>query len=404
MYRIVIITTGQPSTNPRVVKEYLALKSAGYQVKVLYSFWVNWAELTDQEVFQSGTLLAEDFILVGGSPKKSPFIYWLSRFIHGGLKRLEWMLPFYIKQWSVARPSIFLAIEASKHQANFYIAHNLGALPAAYWAATKGKVKFAFDAEDYHRGETALGTNSRNLAIAIEDFYFPRAHYLSTASLAIAEEYKKYYPNQAFKEIDNVFSRRQQPTYKKLVHKELKVFWFSQTIGLDRGLNDFLDSLKLLLDIPISLSLLGHCTDDIQQYISSFFSEGNHTVQLFEPCAEDELIEISSSHHIGLALERAEPENRNLCLTNKIFTYLLAGNAILASNTLAQRDFMKCYPEVGATYQIGNNQGMASMIRFWWNNPQALNNCRKSSWDLAYERLNWDREQLKFLELVKFSI
>lgn len=402
--RIIIVTTGQPSTNPRVVKEYLALKHAGYNVKVLYAFWANWAELTDKKIFQSGSLLAEDFILVGGSPQTFSFVYWTSRYIHSMLKWLEWMLPFFLKQWSIARPSIFLALESFRQHADLYIAHNLGALPAAYWAANKSKVKFAFDAEDYHRGETVRGTRSHNLAILMENFYIPRAHYVSTASIAIEREYEKSFPKQNFAVIDNVFSKRQQPTYKKLPKDELTIFWFSQTIGLDRGLSDFFNALKFLQDIPVSLSLLGYCTEENKQYISSFFVNDLHVIRFLDPCPEDTLIEISSSHHIGLALERTEPENRNLCLTNKIFTYILAGNAILASNTLAQQEFIQCYSEVGQLYEIGNDREMALKIRFWWENPQRLEHSRESSWHLAHEKLNWEQERNKFLELVKLSL
>jgi len=37
--KIVIVTTGQLSTNPRMLKEVDALLGQGHQVKVLYSYW-----------------------------------------------------------------------------------------------------------------------------------------------------------------------------------------------------------------------------------------------------------------------------------------------------------------------------------------------------------------------------
>ena len=38
MKTIVLVTTGQPSTKPRIVKEADALQKAGFNVNVLYSF------------------------------------------------------------------------------------------------------------------------------------------------------------------------------------------------------------------------------------------------------------------------------------------------------------------------------------------------------------------------------
>ena len=39
---------------------------------------------------------------------------------------------------------------------------------------------------------------------------------------------------------------------------------------------------------------------------------------------------------MGLSLEESRPRNRDLCLTNKVFVYLLAGIPQLLSHTAAQ--------------------------------------------------------------------
>ena len=54
MKKIVLITTGQPSTNPRIVKEADALHAAGYDVTVLYSFFISWAFEKDKILLQKG--------------------------------------------------------------------------------------------------------------------------------------------------------------------------------------------------------------------------------------------------------------------------------------------------------------------------------------------------------------
>ena len=65
--KIVIVTTGQPSTNPRMVKEADALVEAGHQVKVYYLFWTTWANETDKSLLQD---VQWEYELVGGSPNK----------------------------------------------------------------------------------------------------------------------------------------------------------------------------------------------------------------------------------------------------------------------------------------------------------------------------------------------
>ncbi|MDP9048072.1 MAG: hypothetical protein M3N14_08035, partial [Bacteroidota bacterium] len=65
MKKIVLISVGQPSTNPRIVKEANILTLAGYDVYVIYSFWTQWAQLADKQIFSKVQWTP---ILAGGSP------------------------------------------------------------------------------------------------------------------------------------------------------------------------------------------------------------------------------------------------------------------------------------------------------------------------------------------------
>lgn len=50
--KILLLTTAQPSTNPRLVKEAEALSEAGYWVKVLYCYRADWALKADREILK----------------------------------------------------------------------------------------------------------------------------------------------------------------------------------------------------------------------------------------------------------------------------------------------------------------------------------------------------------------
>src|SRR4051812_25642479 len=50
--KIVIVTSGQPSANPRLVKEATALAHAGYFVRVVYCPLSPWADRFDDQLFQ----------------------------------------------------------------------------------------------------------------------------------------------------------------------------------------------------------------------------------------------------------------------------------------------------------------------------------------------------------------
>ena len=53
--------------------------------------------------------------------------------------------------------------------------------------------------------------------------------------------------------------------------------------------------------------------------------------------ASEDMIRLSAEYDVGLALGTTRQPNRDLCLTNKIFSYLLAGNAVAATSTTAQK-------------------------------------------------------------------
>src|ERR1019366_4958007 len=79
--------------------------------------------------------------------------------------------------------------KAKKYRANLYIAHYLGALPAAVEAGKKYNAAVIFDAEDFHRGEEPGFSEQKKYIIETEDRYLPQVNLLITASPLIGAAY-----------------------------------------------------------------------------------------------------------------------------------------------------------------------------------------------------------------------
>ena len=140
--KIVIITTGQPAANPRVMKEYEALKQSGYPVKVLYTFSAAWSYQIDKKKFATGELKKNDFLLVGGNPFTKKLNYFFSRVWFKIISVIVKKIALQrLKNLGIARSSFYLLRAAKKYPADIYIAHYLGALPAAIAAAKNIAVK-----------------------------------------------------------------------------------------------------------------------------------------------------------------------------------------------------------------------------------------------------------------------
>jgi len=299
---------------------------------------------------------------------------------------------------SISRGSINLILRAKKIKADLYIAHNLGALPAAVLAAKKHDGKCGFDAEDFHRQEVTDNPYTKDFKLKkfIEDKYLPRINYLTTSSPLISEVYKELYPTTIPQTILNVF-----PLENKILAKtgnKLKLFWFSQTVGRDRGIEQIISSLAY--QDNVELHLLGYNTTSTQQYFNdlakkSFFQPNN--IFYYEPISSAEIITMASQFHIGLATETGVPLNRDICLTNKIFTYIQAGLAIIASDTSAQKWLLQEFEGMGFLYKRNNIDQLTNIIKGYLSHPELLREQQANALKYAQDELNWEHEKKKFL-------
>lgn len=398
--KIVIVTTGQPAANPRVMKEYEALKQDGHDVIVLYTYSAAWSHAIDEKKFLSAKLKRQDFVEVGGNPFNEKLTYFFSRLVFKILALISKFVPiFTLKKLSLVRSAFGLWINTKRYVADIYIAHYLGALPAAIKAGRIHRAKVIFDAEDFHRGEEPYYNGQIEDVIQLENKLFPKVDLITTASPLISKRYKELYPLKNVVTINNVFSKRFLQPIEKNGDGPLKLFWFSQNIGPKRGLEIIIDAVNLIEE-EFTLTLLGNVRDE--NYLSFLLSRTSHPekIKVVHPISPEEVFEFSAHYDVGLAAEVPLGENRNICLTNKIFTYLMAGNCIVASNTAAQKDFVTTYPNVGFMYKYDDHKELSSIIKSLINDRDKLENCKFNANKLANEMLNWEVESLEFLKQI----
>ena len=101
-----------------------------------------------------------------------------------------------------------------------------------------------------------------------------------------------------------------------------------------------------------------------------------------------------TSHH---RVEKI-PENRNVCLTNKIFTYLLAGNAIIFSETDAQKQLNDEHL-LGMSFGNANVTALANAIAYY-KDEKKLQVQKEHNLHLAATVFNWEVEGKKLLKVI----
>ncbi len=402
--KIVLATSGQPSTNPRLVKEADALANAGYEVVVLYQYWNSWATKTDKDLLKAKPWRA---VRVGGSPYENKILYTFRRVLNKAVTTFfNSTLLLKFPEIAINSNYYFLYRAIIKESPSLIIGHNLGSLPSVVNASKKLKIKCGFDAEDFHRFEESDNIDNAKVKLKkiIEDKYLQQTSYRTAASPLIAEAYNKIYPDFEFSTIYNVFNNYKIGEIEKSP-STLRLFWFSQTIGKNRGLEDVFAAMKHLPD-EVSLTLVGELNESNKSYFSSIMKSNNiehKRINFIAPVHPDQITEIAAKYDIGLALEPKRPMNRDLCLTNKIFTYMNAGLVTIASDTTAQKQLLDAHPQIGDYFSAGNEMQLFEKIKYYLNNFNQLLMKQKEAKKLADTSYNWELESNKFLKIVELQ-
>ncbi|MES2417959.1 MAG: glycosyltransferase [Bacteroidota bacterium] len=400
--KVCLITPGHIATNPRLVKEIAALTEMGLQVHVVFTQYIEKLNSEDQKIIAQYPQLTFDALNWSSNDALS----YCRKIYSGLLQKISRKLAAkfsgnLFKVLALNRHYFWQLRKAINTKSDLYIAHNLGALAVAVKAAKKNKMKCGFDAEDFHRFELSddLFDNDVRLKISIEEKYMPMANYLSAASPLIANAYQELL-NREITSILNVF-QQVNIAIKTEIEDPIKLFWFSQTIGPNRGLETVIKAMGLLRTSRLELHLLGECSEF---YKTQLIEMGRDQVIFYDTIGPNDLFQLASTFDIGMATETGMPYNREICLTNKIFTYLQSGLAIIASNTLAQKELINEYPNMGLIYNKNDENSLAACLKGFLNDHEKLLEAKKSSVELASNTFNWEIESVKFKRLVSKTI
>jgi hypothetical protein len=118
------------------------------------------------------------------------------------------------------------------------------------------------------------------------------------------------------------------------------------------------------------------------------------------PANSSEMVRLAAAADLGLSVEESTPLNRAVCLTNKVFAYLLAGVPQLLSRTPAQAALA---PELGAAAILGSLDRPAEVaadLDAFFADAERLGAARRHAWHLAQTRYCWDVEKALFLTSV----
>ncbi|MDF1731426.1 MAG: glycosyltransferase [Minwuia sp.] len=368
-HRYVIVSGFQVINNPRVVKEADAIAELGHEVIVLAAIHraqdlprINamvrerkWQHVPVVDLTRTGLM----------NRLRGTGLRAMARLMREAGQRFGYEHPMQLG-YEVGS----LLRTARRLNADLYSLH----LEKALWVGTKlihdGRA-VRIDMEDWYTCDgLPVDQAKRPLAMMrrAESFLLNNAVHATTTSHALADALVQAYGCAKPEVIHNSFpSGERLTTDGRIVDRTdsaiPSITWFSQTIGPGRGLEILMKAI-MLIDAPFQLHLRGTPRPGfVQELMAPLSPEVRGRVHLHAQVPQEELLSRLSEHDIGYCGERSDKPNSDLTIANKVFEYMRAGLAIVASDTAGQKEVAATAPEAVRIFPQDDAQALANALR-----------------------------------------
>ena len=404
--KICILTQSHLCRNPRVVKEARTLARAGYEVVILTSF-------TDAALLKEDLELIADYniqlkgiinMIPGQAGKFYRLKERLKRRLAGELIARFGLETVYALGYDY-RANLKVAM---RENADLYTCHQEISTVIGCKLMQKG-CKVAFDLEDWYSHDLlpeANRTRPLKLLKKYEKYALQHSPLVYTTSQSMAEAMAEFAGSAVPKVLHNVFPLAERELLDGQ-HKDRSklerpsIHWYSQTIGPGRGLEFLVGALRDV-DTPVDLHLRGKLFGDFGTQLQKLFpTEKGHRLHFHKLVPHKELLSRITEHDIGLATEEYQPNSRNLTITNKILQYLLAGIAVVASDTAGQKEVAAQAPEAVSLYKNHDKSSLVKALNHFLENPAKLKQAKTTALQRAKETFCWEKQEGLLREWIK---
>ncbi|PAW93472.1 hypothetical protein CKK33_08205 [Mucilaginibacter sp. MD40] len=387
---ICIITQSHLCRNPRVVKE-ARLLSRYYNVTIINNTYDAALSIEDEELIAGYNV---KLISISQLQNKN-IISFTDRLIK---KMADWLVKFTGIQTHLALgygADRFVSA-ALKLNADAYMGHQELGLYCGCRLLDDGK-RVGFDFEDWYSADLlpdAISYRPVKLLRRLEKKALQKGICNITTSNILAVELAGVCNCPEPTVVYNVFNKRDDLLQaNKTYEQPLKLFWFSQTIGRGRGLEQFI-KLSTAVNHSLEIHLLGNVDADFRSELIGI-TPAQHQLFFHGPVPDKQLADKIAGFDIGLALELATPPSRDLTITNKFFQYIQAGLPVIASNTRGQTEaFKKFKPGIMLSQHYSEYDGI--QLSAWLSNQAELIAARERAIEAA-QYYHWENQANQLL-------
>jgi glycosyltransferase involved in cell wall biosynthesis len=170
------------------------------------------------------------------------------------------------------------------------------------------------------------------------------------------------------------------------------IHWYSQTLGPGRGLEDLLAALPHV-NHDAEIHLRGAIGSGFREWLDTHTHVGwRERVFLHDLVPNAELLSRIAEHDIGFAGEMKYCRSRELTVTNKVLHYLLAGLAVIASDTEGQMEVAAQAPGAVLVYPSRSPLKLAELLNQLLASRDLLGAAKAAALRAAKQSFCWEKE------------
>ena len=287
-------------------------------------------------------------------------------------------------------------------KADVLVSNDLDTLLPNYLVSKLKGVKLVYDTHEYFTEVPELQRNpvKKRIWKSVENFIFPKLKNVFTVNDSIANLYETEYKVKV-NVLRNV-PRINTSTFKQFSKEELGlpadkkiIILQGAGINIDRGAEEALAAMEWVNDAV--LLIIGN--GDVLEFLKEKAQEGKLKNKIiFKPKMHyQNLMDYTRVANIGLTLDKDSNINYRYSLPNKLFDYISAGIAILASPLVEVKRIVIEY-QVGELVNSHNPKHIAEQLNNMLANENNLLRYKQNSLNAA-EVLCWENEEKILMEV-----
>jgi glycosyltransferase involved in cell wall biosynthesis len=407
MGSICIVTGSHLCHNPRVIKEAVTLAESGHQVEVIGGWFDETLKSRDKDMLDRIPNVKFTPVLDLTAPNKVGRLICRVRTKTGQMVHLRSGLE---NTWQLGYFAPALRGAASRSRADLLVAHSESSM-AAVAAATRNGRRIGVDMEDWFSEDHAPEAKKYRpvkLLRFLEQSLLAGAYRTCTSramSHALASEFNCPPPTviyNAFEWCERQSLDRQFKDRKNL--QAPSIHWYSQTLGHGRGLEDLFAALPHVAH-HAEIHLRGNPVAGFDQWLYAHVPrDWQSKVFIHGLVKNDELLSRIAEHDIGFAGERPYCRNKDLTVSNKILHYLLAGLAVVASDTAGQKEVAAQADGAVKIYPSGDPVALAKQLNELLGSANTLKTAKAAALIAAEQTFCWERQVPRLLESVERAL